>query len=151
MRVAIKSDVGYTFGRVVGLGSAVVGGQARVATKGDLLPIAVRHYINAPGPFAGAVAPCDGNPNHFQDLIATADTSCLGSMTDASPRSVPNPGAPFNASAPDDDPVNHGPIIALVGQGAVAVQRGQLPRVRRARHPQFPVPVAAFERPTTTA
>jgi len=118
VRVAIKSDVGYTFGRVVGLGSAVVGGQARVATKGDLLPIAVRHYINAPGPYVGAVAPCDGNTNHFQDLISTAEKACLGSTTDASPRSIPNPGAPFNSLAPDDDPVNHGPIIALVGQGA---------------------------------
>ena len=117
MRVAIKSDVGYTFGRVVGLGSAVVGGQARVATKGDLLPIAVRHYINAPGPYAGAVAPCDGNTNHFQDLIATANTSCLGSTT-APAATAPNPGAPFNPSTPDDDPANHGPIIALVGQGA---------------------------------
>src|SRR5688500_10297335 len=81
VRVAVKSDVGYTFGRVVGLGSTVVGGQARVATKGDLLPIAVRHYINAPGPFAGAVAPCDGNTNHFQDLVSTAERSCLGSTT----------------------------------------------------------------------
>jgi Flp pilus assembly protein TadG len=118
VRVAIRSDVTYTFGRVIGLGSAVIGGQARVATKGDLLPIAVRHYINAPGPFDGAVAPCDGNTNHFQDLISTANTSCLGSMTNASLRSTPNPGAAFNASAPDDDPVNHGPIISLVGQGA---------------------------------
>ena len=118
VRVAVKSDVTYTFGRTIGLGSAVIGGQARVKTLGDLLPIAVRHYINAPGPFAGAVAPCDGNENHFQDLIATANTSCLGSMTDGSLRSTPNPGAPFNPSAPDDDPANHGPIIALVGQGA---------------------------------
>ena len=30
----------------------------------------------------------------------------------------PNPGSAFNATTPDDDPVNHGPIIALVGQGA---------------------------------
>jgi Flp pilus assembly protein TadG len=118
VRVAIKSDVGYTFGRVVGLGSTVVGGQARVATKGDLLPIAIRHYINAPGPFAGAVAPCDGNSNHFQDLVSTAERSCLGSMTDASDRRVPQPGSPFNPLVPDDDPVNHGPIITLVGQGA---------------------------------
>jgi Flp pilus assembly protein TadG len=118
VRVAVRSDVGYTFGRVVGLGSANVGGQGRVASKGDLLPIAVRHYINAPGPFAGAVAPCDGNTNHFQDLVATANTSCLGSTTNASMRSIPNPGAAFNAVTPDDDPVNHGPIIALVGQGA---------------------------------
>jgi Flp pilus assembly protein TadG len=118
VRVAVKSDVTYTFGRVIGLGSATIGGQARVATKGDLLPIAVRHYINAPGPFAGAIAPCDGNENHFQDLISTANTSCLGSMTDSSLRSTPNPGAAFNATTPGDDPVNHGPIIALVGQGA---------------------------------
>ena len=118
VRVAIRSNVGYTFGRAVGMGSAVVSGQARVATKGDLLPIAVRHYINAPGPFAGAVAPCDGNPTHFQDLISTEETSCLGSTTDASLRSIPTPGAPFNPLVPDDDPTNHGPIIALVGQGA---------------------------------
>jgi Flp pilus assembly protein TadG len=118
VRVAIRSDVTYTFGRAVGLNSAVVGGKALVNTKGDLLPIAVRHYINAPGPFAGAVAPCDGNTNHFQDLVATANTSCLGSTTDSSLRSTPNPGLPFNPTTPDDDPVNHGPIIALVGQGA---------------------------------
>ena len=118
VRVAIKSDVTYTFGRVVGLGSAVVSGQARVATKGDLLPIAVRHYVNAPGPFAGAVAPCDGNQNHFQDLVSTENTSCLGSVSDRSLRSTPNPGAAFNAATPDDDPANHGPIIAIVGQGA---------------------------------
>jgi hypothetical protein len=118
VRVAIKSDVNYTFGRSIGLGSARVGGKAKVKTVGDLLPIAVRHYINAPGPYAGAVAPCDGNTNQFQDLVATANTACLGSVSDASLRSTPNPGSAFNPSAPDDDPVNHGPIIALVGQGA---------------------------------
>jgi Flp pilus assembly protein TadG len=118
VRVAVKSDVTYTFGRVVGLGSAIVGGNALVKTKGDLLPVAVRHYVNAPGPFAGAVAPCDGNENHFQDLVATANTACLGSTTDASLRSTANPGLSFNAATPDDDPINHGPIIALVGVGA---------------------------------
>ena len=118
VRVAIKSDVNYTFGRSIGLGSARVGGKAKVKTVGDLLPIAVRHYINAPGPYVGAVAPCDGNTNQFQDLVATANTSCLGSTTDAALRSTPSPGSAFNPSAPDDDPVNHGPIIALVGQGA---------------------------------
>jgi Flp pilus assembly protein TadG len=117
VRVAMKSDVSYTFGRVVGLGSAVVAGQARVATKGDLLPIAVRHYINAPGPNELVTLPCDGNPSHFQDLIATANTSCLGSTTSGG-RDIPQPGAAFNPAAPDDDPLNHGPIIALVGQGA---------------------------------
>jgi hypothetical protein len=118
IRVAVRSDVSYTFGRVIGLGTAVVSGQARVKTVGDLIPIAVRHYVNAPGPFAGAVSPCDGNMNHFQDLVATANTACLGSTTDPSLRATPNPGSAYNAAAPDDDPVNHGPIIELVGQGA---------------------------------
>ena len=118
VRVAIKSDVSYTFGRVIGLGTAVVGGQARVKTKGDLLPIAVRHYVNAPGPYGNAQAPCDGNDNYFQDLVATANTSCLGSVSYTVPRATPGPGLPFNPAAPDDDPLNHGPIIALVGSGA---------------------------------
>jgi hypothetical protein len=118
VRVAVKSDVTYTFGRVIGLGSATIGGRAKVKTVGDLLPIAVRHYINAPGPYVGAITPCDGNPNQFQDLVSTANTSCLGSSTDASLRSTPNPGAAFDPATPDSDPVNHGPIIALVGQGA---------------------------------
>jgi Flp pilus assembly protein TadG len=118
IRVAVRSDVSYTFGRVIGLGTAMVGGTAHVKGVGDLLPIAVRHYLNAPGPFAGAVAPCDGNTNHFQDLVSTADTACLGSSSDASLRTMPSPGSAFNAAAPDDDPVNHGPIIELVGQGA---------------------------------
>lgn len=118
VRVAVRSDVNYTFGRVIGLGDARVGGQARVATKGDLLPIAIRHYINAPGPQVPTPITCDGDPNVFQDLVATANTACLGSETNGTPRSVPNPGAAFNATTPGDDPVNHGPIIALVGQGA---------------------------------
>jgi putative Flp pilus-assembly TadE/G-like protein len=118
IRVAVDSDVTYTFGRVIGLGSARIGGNARVKSNGDLLPIAVRHFINAPGPTSGAVAPCDGSTSDFQDLVATANTACLGTETDASLRSTPNPGNPFNATTPDDDPVNHGPIIALIGQGA---------------------------------
>lgn len=118
VRVAVRSDVNYTFGRAVGLVDARIGAQAMVRTLGDLLPIAVRHFINAPGPNVSPVVPCDGDANDFQDLVATADTSCLGTMTDASLRSEPNAGAPFNASNPGNDPVNHGPIIALVGQGA---------------------------------
>jgi hypothetical protein len=118
VRVAVKSDVTYTFGRAIGFGSNTITAQARVRTAGDLLPIAVRHFINAPGPNVGAVAPCDGSDNDFQDLVATANTACLGTETDGSLRAEPNPGAPFNPSNPGDDPANHGPIIALVGQGA---------------------------------
>jgi hypothetical protein len=118
VRVAVQSSVGYTFGRVVGLGSNTIGARARVRTTGDLLPIAVRHYINAPGPSVGAVYPCDVGTNVFQDLIATEDTACLGSMTDASLRVEPTPGLAFDAANPGNDPSHHGPIIALVGQGA---------------------------------
>ncbi|MEO6206488.1 MAG: pilus assembly protein TadG-related protein [Candidatus Limnocylindrales bacterium] len=118
VRVALYSDVNYTFGRAVGLGDARIGAQARVETKGDLLPIAIRHYINAPGPSSTAAYPCDGNPNRFQDLISTANTSCLGSSTDAVLRTIPTPGMAFDAANPNNDPANHGPIIALVGQGA---------------------------------
>ncbi len=118
VRVAVESSVGYTFGRVVGLGSNTIGARARVRTTGDLLPIAVRHYINAPGPSVGAVYPCDVGTNVFQDLISTQDTACLGSMTDASLRVEPTPGMAFDAANPGSDPSHHGPIIALVGQGA---------------------------------
>ena len=118
VRVAVQSDVNYTFGRAAGLTNNIIGGQARVATNGDMLPIAIRHYINAPGPEAGATYPCNGSQSVFQDLISTADTACLGSATDASLRTNPNSGLAFDASNPNNDTANHGPIIALVGQGA---------------------------------
>ena len=73
----------------------------------------------------GAAAPCDGNTNHFQDLVATANTSCLGTRPTARSAHARTPGSPFNAPTPDNDPAHHGPIIALVGQGAQ-------PRTRRA-------------------
>lgn len=113
IRVAVRNTIPYTFGRIVGLGDTTIVGRARVGLKGDLLPIAVRHYLNAPGPTSGAAAPCDGDSRDFQDLVATASTACLGSETNASPRQVPSAGSPY-------DPSIHGPIISLVGQGAQA-------------------------------
>ena len=118
VRVAVRSDVNYTFGRAVGLTDARISAKAMVRTAGDLLPVAVRHYINAPGPTTGAASPCDGDENDFQDLVATANTSCLGTASDASLRGTPSPGSAFNSGNPGNDPANHGPIIALVGQGA---------------------------------
>jgi Flp pilus assembly protein TadG len=118
VRVAVQGQVGYTFGRVIGLGSTAIGAQAKVRTNGDLLPIVIRHFINAPGPYAGAAAPCDGDTNHFQDLLATANTACLGSETNGTLRTAASSGSGFNAADPGNDPVNHGPIITLVGQGA---------------------------------
>ena len=122
IRVAVQNPVGYTFGRVVGLNSNTIGGQARVSTavSGGMLPIAVRHYLNAPGPTVGATSPCDGDTRDFQDLVSTADTACLGTETNATLRTAPSPGMDFSASNPNNDPSHHGPIIALVGQGAQA-------------------------------
>jgi Flp pilus assembly protein TadG len=118
VRVAVRSNVGYTFGGAIGLGPVTVLGQARVRTNGDLVPIAARHFLNAPGPTVGATSPCTGDMNAFQDLLSTALTSCLGSQTAATLRSQPSSGNPFNPSNPGDDPVHHGPIVQLVGQGA---------------------------------
>ena len=118
IRVAVKTDVGYTFGRIVGFDTNRIGGRAKVNTNGDLLPIAIRHFINAPGPTGGAVYPCDGNTSDFQDLIATADTACLGSETDGTLRTAPGPGMAYDPLNPNNDPATHGPIISLVGDDA---------------------------------
>ena len=118
IRVAVQNTLGYTFGRIVGLGQNTIGGQARVASNGDALPIAVRHYINAPGPTTGAVYPCDGDTNDFQDLVSTAETACLGSVTSTSLRTMPTPGMNYDPLNKNNDPAHHGPIIQLVGQGA---------------------------------
>jgi Flp pilus assembly protein TadG len=118
VRVAVKSDVGYTFGRAVGLASNTIGGRARVQTNGEMLPIAVRHFVNAPGPTVGVVLPCLLNLNTFHDLVATADTSCEGTASDPSLRTLPTPGMAFDSANPNNDPSHHGPIISLVGQGA---------------------------------
>ena len=120
VRVAVQNPVNYTFGRILGLTSNSIGGQALVTTKGAMLPIAIRHFINAPGPTTGAISPCDGDTRDFQDLIATADTACLGTETNSALRTMPSRGADFNASNPNDDPSHHGPIISFVGQGAQA-------------------------------
>ena len=121
VRVAIQNTVPYTFGRVVGLSSSVIGAQARVRLQGNLLPIAVRQYLNLPGPNAGATAPCVINPGTFIDVFATEWNSCLGTDSDPGPRFVadaPNAGAAFDATTPDSDPTHHGPIVEILGQGA---------------------------------
>ena len=118
IRVAVQNNVGYTFGRIVGLNENTIGGQARVLTNGNMLPIAVRRFVNLPGPNAGATAPCPDNQGEFMDFFATENTSCLGTESDASLRSEPSAGNAFDALDPGSDPVNHGPVIAILGQGA---------------------------------
>lgn len=118
IRVAVQNNVGYTFGRIVGLNESTIGGQARVMTNGNMLPVAVRRFVNPPGPAAGAVAPCPGNQTEFMDFFATANTACLGTETDAALRAEPNAGAAFDSANPGSDPTNHGPVVAILGQGA---------------------------------
>ena len=104
IRVAVRNTVNYTFGRAVGLDQQTIVGRAKVAFNGNLLPIAARNYINPPGP-SGGTYPCTYNDRRFIDFFATADTSCLGTDTDASLRLPPSPTSP-------------GPTFEILGQGA---------------------------------
>jgi hypothetical protein len=119
VRVAVQSDVSYTFGRVVGLTSTIIEGQARVVMKGRLLPIAVRNFINPSGPNdPPIVGDCTYDNRQFTDFFATANTSCQGTDSDDSLRSEPCIGSNFDALNPGSDPVCHGPVIEILGQGA---------------------------------
>lgn len=118
VRVAITTSVSYTFGRAVGLISTTIGAQARVVMQGRLLPIGVRNFINPSGPTPGVSNPCSGDKRQFMDFFATANTSCLGTDGVFSPRTVPSLGNDFDMANPASDPVNHGPIVEILGQGA---------------------------------
>lgn len=117
VRVAVRNTIPYTFGRVVGLDTNMIVARARVKFEGDLLPIAVRQYIKAPGTGSG-VAPCTDNFTQFMDFFSTANTACLGTDTNRSSRSDPAPGLAFDSSNPDNDRSNHGPIVEILGQGS---------------------------------
>ena len=118
VRVALTNSINYTFGRAIGLGNQPIGARAMTMLLGDLVPIAVRRFVNTPGPNVSATYPCSDNPSWFTDYFATAATSCLGTESDASLRSAPNAGAAFNGADPGADTTNHGPILAILGQGA---------------------------------
>ena len=117
VRVAIQNPIPYTFGQIVGLGQSTIGARAHVLMHGSLLPIVVRHYVGAPGPNVAPVSPCTGSED-FQDYVATADTACLGTDTNAVLRTNPSPGLAFDPTNPNNDTAHHGPIQPLVGQGA---------------------------------
>jgi hypothetical protein len=117
VRVAIRNTIPYTFGRAVGLDTNVIVAQARVGYDGNLLPIAVRQYVRAPGTNSGT-SPCADNFNNFMDFFATAATACLGTDANGGSRQSPSAGAAFDASSPDSDRSNHGPIVEILGQGS---------------------------------
>lgn len=118
VRVAIGNNVPYTFGRVLGFGTDAVRASAHAGTTGGLLPIAVRQFVNGPGPNAGATGPCPADQNAFMAFFATEDSSCLGTSTDGSPRTDPSAGSAFDPTSPDSDSADHGPVVTILGQGA---------------------------------
>jgi hypothetical protein len=118
VRVAIQNTIPYTFGRVVGLSNSVIGAQAHVVLDGNLLPIAVRRYINGSGPNLGATSPCPNDPSEFISTFSTADTACLGTDVDATQRTDPSPGAAFDSLNPGSNSSQHGPVVQILGQGA---------------------------------
>ena len=119
VRVAVQNTINYSFGRAVGLTASTIGGQARVKCQANMLPIAVRRYVNAPGPATtNTTSPCADNENQFLDFFATQDTACLGTDTNSSLRIDPSTGNSFDASNPGSDPSHHGPELAILGQGA---------------------------------
>jgi Putative Flp pilus-assembly TadE/G-like len=118
VRVAVQNPVGYTFGRIIGLDQNTIGGQARALTRGNMMPVAVRRYVNLPGPTSGAASPCPDDQTVFLDFFATANTACLGSETDNSLRVDPEAGNTFDSVSPGSNPEKHGPVVAILGQGA---------------------------------
>jgi hypothetical protein len=104
VRVAVRNTIPYTFGRAIGLTDNMIVAQARVKFDGDLLPIAVRNFVNPPGP-SGLSSPCSYNDHKFMDFFSTAATACLGTDTDNSLRTDPSVAAP-------------GPTVVILGQGA---------------------------------
>ena len=117
VRVAVRDSIQYTFGRVVGFDQRQIVGRAQVAFNGNLLPIAVRNYVNAPGTSSGTY-PCVDDQRVFMDFFATANTACIGTDVNASLRTEPTAGAAFSSSTPDNDRDHHGPVVEILGQGA---------------------------------
>ena len=117
VRVAVRDSIQYTFGRVVGFDQRQIVGRAQVAFNGNLLPIAVRNYVNAPGTSSGTY-PCVDDQRAFMDFFATANTACIGTDVNSSLRTAPTSGAAFSTTTPDNDRDHHGPIVEILGQGA---------------------------------
>ncbi|MEA2520035.1 MAG: hypothetical protein QOF49_2115, partial [Chloroflexota bacterium] len=118
-RVAVQNSINYSFGRAVGLSNSLMRGQARVRCIANMLPVAVRRYVNSPGPATtNNASPCDINENQFLDFFATQDTACLGTETSSGMRIEPGAGAAFDPLDPESDSATHGPVMAILGQGA---------------------------------
>ena len=142
VRVAVRDNIPYTFGKVVGFDQRMIVGRAQVAFNGNLLPIAVRNYVNAPGTSSGAY-PCVDDQRAFMDFFSTANTACIGTDVNASLRTEPTAGAAFSSSHARQRPRPPRARRRDPRPGRPARQRGRLPWLRRARHPELPEHVVA--------
>jgi hypothetical protein len=119
VRVAVQNAINYSFGRAVGLSSSTMQGQARVKCISNILPVAVRRYVNSPGPAStNNSIPCADDETQFMDFFATQDTACLGTETNSGLRIEPGVGSAFDPVNAESDPSRHGPEVAILGQGA---------------------------------
>ena len=85
-----------------------------------MLPIAVRRYVNPPGPDTPApTSPCADDQTRVHGLLRDRQHR-LPRHRDRTPRSGPSrPPAPhFDTANPGSDPTHHGPVVAILGQGA---------------------------------
>ncbi len=110
VRVAIRNDIDYTFGRLAGLSTATIGARAHAGpdpNSGGPLPIAVREFINGQPGGTDPCAPYAGGPSeYFRAVFATEATSCVGTKEDATGRTtasfdVPGPKVPILANNAD--------------------------------------------------
>jgi hypothetical protein len=112
IRVALRGPVDFTLGRIMGMNQATVDARAHVTfsfNSGNLMPIAVRRYINLSGPYAAGACADPPSGAKFADLAATQSTSCQGA---ADPSSLG-----YGGRTPAS-PAQPGPTITLIGQGA---------------------------------
>ena len=117
--MAIKSDVGYTFGRVVGLGTNRASADARASRRSATCSRSrCATTSTRPAPSRVRSRRATGTRTNSRTWSRPRIPPVSAARRTYSLCSTPNPGLAFNPSAPDDDPVNHGPIIELVGQGA---------------------------------
>ena len=119
VRVAVGHDVGYTFGRLAGFGANRIVAQARSMWRGRLLPIAVPRYRNPAGPYTGT-SPCPFllDLSGFLDVFSTSLTACLGNLLNPVFRLLPQPGSAWDPVDPNNDRINHGSTVPILGDGA---------------------------------
>lgn len=109
IRVALRNDVNFTFGAVVGLGDQTImaGALAGPSPEGGLLPIAVREFILPDGPFTPSSCPADAtDADRFTAPFSVVADSCTGNVTSG------GRGAPSVA--------NTGPTVEILADGADA-------------------------------